>query len=115
MYSPELYRLCELETQICSYRGCACQSQWLEEYLDLALEIASDKPEPWQEGWVQRIFNTLSRAINNPTASLAWRKQCYDYLYQPFFVLLQIYKQRPQQHCRLCQLLKQYHTSELNW
>lgn len=108
MFSPELHRLSELELQICTYQGCACQATWLEEYLDLGLNIASNKPEPWQEGWMQRLFNTICRAVNNPAASMAWRNQCVDYLYQPFFVLVQMYRQHPQKSCHLCELLKQY-------
>lgn len=116
MYSPELLRLCELETQICSYQGCACQAQWLEEYLDLGLAIADGTPETWQAGWLQRLFNTLSRAIKNPVSSQAWRQQCIDYLYLPFFALSQIYTQQPGKTCHLCSLMKQYrHCERVNW
>ena len=112
MYSPKLLRLDELEAQICSYQGCAGQAQWLEEYLDLGLDLASKVPESWQEGWLQRLFNTLSRAIASPLASGTWRGQCIDYLYQPFFVLSQMYRAKPQKSCQLCLLMKKYRSAE---
>ncbi|MFY9180313.1 MAG: hypothetical protein WAO12_11135 [Venatoribacter sp.] len=110
MQPADLQRLNELESQICSYQGCACQAGLLEEYLDLGLEATSSQPATWQEGWLQRIFNTLSLAVKNPSSSSSWRKQCLDYLYQPFFALAHIYKQQPQKTCHLCELLKRYET-----
>ena len=64
-HSTKLARLNELELQICGKMPCECQSTWLDEYLDLGLEFASNKPEPWQEGWLERLFRTLHQACTN--------------------------------------------------
>lgn len=103
-----LHRLDELEFKICSYQGCSCQAQWIEEYLDLGLAYADTSPKAWQANSIQRLFNTLVAAIRNPNASTLWRYQCIEYLYQPFFVLKQLYQQPPLKKCYLCNLLRSY-------
>ncbi len=108
-YNPEaIHRLSELEFKICSYQGCACQAKWIEEYLDLGLAHANSSPNAWQANSIQRLFNTLLKAIRNPQASSSWRYQCLDYLYQPYFVLKQLYQQQPLRKCYLCNLLRSY-------
>lgn len=107
-----LLRLNELELQICSYQGCSCQAVLLEEYLDIGLDFAHTSPKPWQANFIQRLFNTLISAIQSPSASAAWRHQCLDYLYQPFFVLLQLYQQSPFKKCYLCGLIRSYNEAQ---
>ena len=109
-----LHRLNELELQICSYQGCACQARLLEEYLDIGLEYAGSSPKAWQANFMQRLFNTLVKAIQNPGASKRWRNQCLDYLYQPFFVLLHLYQQAPLKKCYLCGLIQSYNEIQLD-
>ena len=111
-HSTKLARLNELELQICGKMPCECQSTWLDEYLDLGLEFASNKPEPWQEGWLERLFRTLHQACTNPSASRLWQQQCADYLYLPFFALSQLYRGQACKNCKLCELLRQYQQSE---
>ncbi len=103
-----LHRLSELEFIICSYQGCSCQAGWIEEYLDLGLSYAGSSPKAWQANSIQRLFNTLIKAIRNPQASTLWRYQCLEYLYQPFFVLKQLYQQPQLKKCYLCDLLRCY-------
>ena len=107
-----LHRLNELELQICSYQGCSCQAGLLEEYLDIGLDYAYTSPKQWQASFIQRLFNTLITAIQSPSASTAWRYQCLDYLYQPFFVLLQLYQQSPLKKCYLCGLIQRYNQAQ---
>lgn len=112
--SATLHRLTELELQICNYQGCSCQARLLEEYLDLGLEYAHSSPPPWQANSIQRLFNTIVKAIQSPCTSRSWRQQCLDYLYQPFFVLLQLYQQQPLKKCYLCGLIQSYNAVQLD-
>lgn len=107
-----LHRLIELEHTIGTYQGCECQAHWIEEYLDLGLYCADKSPKAWQANAVQRLFNTLINAIRNPNASSFWRNQCFEYLYQPFFVLQQLYQQSDIQKCYLCNLLRSYNEAQ---
>ncbi len=109
---PAQSRLEQLEQQIRSYDGSDLHDDWLNEYLDLGLELACFASErhlkPLQESWLNRLYNTLRDAALNPAASYRWRHLCLDYLYQPFFVLNQLYRQQPGRSFRLRSLLHEF-------
>lgn len=96
----EQQRLAQLELQIRSHQGCELHPEWLNEYLDLGLELACRAGErhlqPLQESWLTRLYNTLRDATFNTDASNHWRRQCLDYLYQPFFALQHLYRTKPE-------------------
>lgn len=107
-------RLEQLELKIRDHQGPDLHADWLNEYLDLGLELASASQDirlkQLQEGWLRRVYNTLRDAALNPKASGSWRHQCLDYLYQPFFVLSQIYRQEPSRLYRLRTLKNEFAT-----
>ncbi|MCD8522973.1 MAG: hypothetical protein LRY66_00690 [Saccharospirillaceae bacterium] len=101
----EQQRLAQLEKQIRSHKGCELHPEWLNEYLDLGLELACRAGErrlqPLQESWLTRLYNTLRDATFNTDASNHWRRQCLDYLYQPFFALQHLYRAKPERRTHL--------------
>ncbi|UXD88797.1 hypothetical protein [Thalassolituus hydrocarboniclasticus] len=105
-------RLAQLEMQIRAYQGCELHPEWLNEYLDLGLELACRAAErqlqPLQESWLTRMYNTLRDATFNPCASSNWRCQCLDYLYQPFFALQHIYRSQPERRNHLRMLVHEF-------
>ena len=109
---PLEHRLEQLEQQIRSYAGNEPHADWLNEYLDLGLEmacVASERQlQPLQESWLNRLYNTLRDAAVNPAAGSHWRHLCLDYLYQPFFVLSHLYRQQPGRSFRLRSLLHEF-------
>lgn len=112
-HTLKLQRLNELECLLCQAQGGQCSPLWLEEYLDLGLEMAGNKTAPWQEGWLQRLFKTLLKAAHNPSANPLWQQACADYLYLPFFALCQLYRGQASKNCQLCDLLRHYQAVEL--
>ncbi len=113
---PAEQRLTLLEQQITAYEQDLPRADWLNEYLDLGLELASQAGErclqALQTSWIRRIYHTLLLASLNTHASGQWRSLCSDYLYQPYFVLQQIYKSSPAQHARLCHLQHEFHATD---
>lgn len=108
-------RLAELELCIQHYQGQDNQSHWLNEYLDIGLSLAAEPcqcySEVWQENWLVRLYSCLLTAANNPQASSTWRKQCFEYLYQPFFALTQFYSNEQAKPMRLVALLDEFNRS----
>lgn len=111
---PLQQRLEQLEGLIRHYNGHDLHADWLNEYLDLGLELASfaghRQLQPLQESWLTRLYNTLRDGALNPLADGHWRHLCLDYLYQPFFALTQIYRQQPGKRFRLLALRNEFST-----
>lgn len=107
-------RLLLLEQQLTGNRLSAEGEHLLNEYLDLALEEAlragSKQLWPLQESWLARIYSTLRQAALNSHSCMSWRCLCFDYLYQPFFVLQEVYRQTPSRRHKLLTLLHEFRT-----
>ncbi|MCA6061225.1 MULTISPECIES: hypothetical protein [Oceanospirillaceae] len=108
----EQQRLAQLELQIRSHRGNELHPEWLNEYLDLGLELACRAGErqlqPLQESWLTRLYNTLRDATFNSQAASCWRCQCLDYLYQPFFALQHLYRSQPERRNHLSAIVHEF-------
>lgn len=108
----EQQRLAQLELQIRSHKGYELHPEWLNEYLDLGLELACRAGErhlqPLQESWLTRLYNTLRDAAFNTAASNHWRRQCLDYLYQPFFALQHLYRAKPERRTHLGLIMHEF-------
>ncbi|MFC3680321.1 hypothetical protein [Bacterioplanoides pacificum] len=92
-------RLETLEQRIKRYQGNVLHPEWLNEYIDLGLELAQDASQrhlqPLQESWLKRIYNTLRDTAFNLDCQECWRQQCLEFLYQPFFALQHFYREHP--------------------
>jgi hypothetical protein len=88
------------------------QEQWLNDYLDLGLEEAAHAGnrglKPLQESWLIRLYATLRSAAVSPAAPQSWRQLCFDYLYQPFFALQDMYQQSPVNRTKLYSLRREF-------
>lgn len=92
--SAPLLQLVQLEQQLLHANGSA-QSQWIEDYLDLGLELASQHQRSLlHPHWLKRLYRTLRDSASLPQVSLAWRQRCVDALYQPLFALQHHYRQQ---------------------
>lgn len=99
-----------LEQQIEQHRGHEIHAEWLDEYLEIGLELASQSAVPTTD--ITRLYTTLQRSAMNTQADKHWRKICLDHLYQPFFVLKQLYCNDPKRYASLRSLLNDF--SRLN-
>lgn len=103
-------RLEQLEKRIHDYRGNIRHPEWLDEYIDLGLELAENagqrKLQPLQESWLKRIYKTLRDTAFNLSCHENWRQQCLDFLYQPFFALQHFYRDQPNSKLKVRLLFK---------
>ena len=94
----------QLDQRIRHYQGRDNQPQWLEQYLDLGLELAcqAGQKQLWalQESWLHRMYRTLRDSGLNLSASNSWRQACLDALYQPFFALRHLQRGQHDHRCR---------------
>src|SRR5690606_16017475 len=64
---PVVQQLEQLEQQIRSHKGLELHADWLNEYLDLGLEMACTAGQrqltALQESWLTRLYNTLRDEI----------------------------------------------------
>lgn len=101
-----------LEQDIANPDQCYPQEQWLNDYLDLGLEEAANAGnkglKPLQESWLIRLYATLRSAAVCPAAPQSWRQLCFDYLYQPFFALQDMYQQSPVNRTKLYSLRREF-------
>ncbi|UTW47881.1 hypothetical protein [Bacterioplanoides sp. SCSIO 12839] len=92
-------RLEQLEGRIQQYSDTIQHPEWLNEYIDLGLDLAehagSRNLRPLQESWLKRIYKTLRDTAFNLDCHENWRQQCLDFLYQPFFALQHFYREQP--------------------
>ncbi|QQD23226.1 hypothetical protein GJQ55_01500 [Venatoribacter cucullus] len=109
---PVVQQLEQLEQQIRSHKGLELHADWLNEYLDLGLEMACTAGQrqltALQESWLTRLYNTLRDAALNTSLPSTWRQLCLDYLYQPFFVLSHLYREQPGRGLRLRALVHEF-------
>jgi hypothetical protein len=93
-----------LEKLIREYTGSAPRGDLINDYVDRGIELAADAGVKGftrlQESWLRRIYTTLRDTGLNSSRSEAWRSICLESLYQPFFALMHIYRERP--HGRYC-------------
>lgn len=112
--SPQPQRLLVLEQQLTSNRQTRSAEPLLNEYLDLALNEAlqAGSRQLWllQESWLTRVYATIRQAALNSQSCMSWRCLCFDYLYQPFFVLQEVYRQTPSRRHKLLTLLHEFRT-----
>lgn len=92
-------RLELLEARIQQYCGDIQHPEWIDEYIDVGLELAGHAGrrnlKPLQESWLKRIYKTLRDTAFNLQCHENWRQQCLDFLYQPFFALQHFYREQP--------------------
>ena len=107
-----ILRLERLENTIRSYHGDELHHEWLNDYLDAGLELAQEAGERdlirLQESWLRRIYNTLRDTGVNVSCGEAWRHQCLEYLYQPFFALQHLYRAQPGSNSRIKALSRDF-------
>jgi hypothetical protein len=93
-------------------RHCPCEIQLvalrevhLNEYIDLALEMASKtglfNNTHLQESWLKRVYNTLLETTLDVVEPEHWRNICSEYLYQPLFALKHLYRNNSQSQRRI--------------
>lgn len=91
-----------LEKLIRNYQGAAPRSDIVNQYVDTGIELAADAGvkgfNRLQESWLRRMYTTLRDTGLNHSCSAAWRSVCLESLYQPFFALMHIYRERPDGH-----------------
>jgi len=108
---PEQIRLLILEDKI-SHCGSVPDKLWLNDYLDLGLELACRAGErrllKLQTSWLRRIYRTFTAAALNTDAPAYWRAVCSDYLYQPYFALLHLYRKNPADQQQLKCLMQEF-------
>lgn len=110
--NPNILRLEKLENTIRTYHGDKPHIEWLNDYLDMGLELAQEAGERnltrLQESWLRRIYNTLRDTGVNVSCNEVWRHQCLEYLYQPFFALQHLYRAQPGGGSRIKTLSRDY-------
>lgn len=88
-----------LEQRIREFQGNTPRSDLINDYVDRGIELAEDAGMKGftrlQESWLRRIYTTLRDAGLNTSSCEAWRSMCLESLYQPFFALIHIYRERP--------------------
>ena len=88
-----------LDATIRQYRGSQQRCDLLNDYLDTGLELATDAGfkglTRLQESWLRRVYTTLRDAGLNSECGELWRQSCLESLYQPFFALSHLYRNRP--------------------
>ena len=91
--------LSRLEQKLCDQAPLSQKARWLNDYLDLGLELACRAGERrltrLQTSWVQRLYQTLRASALSHDAPLGWHSLCADYLYQPYFALVHLYRINP--------------------
>lgn len=106
-----IQRLERLEARIQRYSGDVQHPEWIDEYIDLGLELAeyagSREFIPLQESWLKRIYKTLRDTAFNLECHENWRQQCLDFLYQPFFALQHFYRDQPNGKTKVRLLFKE--------
>ncbi|MGK0405433.1 MAG: hypothetical protein ACJAR6_000805 [Oleispira sp.] len=107
--AEQMNRFHHLENTV---RHCPCEIQQvalreihLNEYIDLALEMASKaglfNNTQLQESWLKRVYTTLLETTLDLIEPEHWRKICSDYLYQPLFALKHLYRNHPKNQRRI--------------
>lgn len=95
--SPQ-QRLEQLEGLIRHGEG-ARLPRWLDEYLDLGLELAasagSHNLPALQESWLRRIYTHLRNTAICDRCDEQERQHCLNCLYQPYFALRHLYQNSP--------------------
>ncbi|KZZ42665.1 MAG: hypothetical protein MK185_12040 [Saccharospirillaceae bacterium] len=103
-------RLEVLESRIQRYGGDILHPEWIDEYIDLGLELAEHAGQrnfqPLQESWLKRIYRTLRDTAFNLDCHENWRQQCLDFLYQPSFALQHFYREQPNGKLKIRLLFK---------
>ncbi len=69
---------------------------WLNEYLDIGLELADiarqNQLSSLQESWLKRLYRFLRDTAFRLDCCECCRTQCLEYLYQPYFALRHVYQ-----------------------
>lgn len=70
--------------------------QWLNEYLDIGLELAAAAGErslpALQESWLRRVYTHLRNTAICDHCNDGQRQRCLECLYQPYFALRHLYE-----------------------
>jgi len=105
-----IQRLEVLEHRIRYYRGDVLHPDWINEYIDLGLDLADNAQQQHlcalQESWLKRIYLTLRDTAFCPDCSEGWRQQCLEFLYQPFFALQHVYRAQSDGRSKIRRLFK---------
>lgn len=113
-----LLQLEQLEQQLLQANDSA-QSQWIEDYLDLGLELANTARQQHRfllhTSWLKRLYRTLRDSASLPQVSQAWRQRCVDALYQPLFALQHHYQQQADGAVRLRQIRQELAVISRYW
>ncbi|MBE0482206.1 MAG: hypothetical protein IBX52_01785 [Bacterioplanes sp.] len=113
-----LSQLERLEQQLLQANDQA-QTQWIEDYLDLGLELANAARQHHRfllhTSWLKRLYRTLRDSASLPQVSQAWRQRCVDALYQPLFALQHHYQQQDDGALRLRQIRQELAVISRYW
>jgi hypothetical protein len=107
--AEQMNRFHQLEDTIrhcpCDIQQVTLQEAHLNEYIDLALDMASKaglfNNTRLQESWLKRVYNTLLATTLDGVEPEHWRKICFEYLYQPLFALKHLYLNNSQSQRRI--------------
>ncbi|MBM97172.1 MAG: hypothetical protein CMI09_15145 [Oceanospirillaceae bacterium] len=94
--SDQIERLEQLEHSLRNSLSDACLRRWLEEYIDIGLELAdtarTKHQHVLQESWLKRLFSFLRDTAFRQDCRPLCRHLCLEYLYQPYFALRHVYQ-----------------------
>lgn len=97
-------RLEQLEQLIPLQNNAVLLTLWVNEYLDIGLDLAAEAGSrhlpALQESWLRRLYSHLRNTAFADDCNPHCRQLCLESLYQPFFALRHLYRQQPQG--RLC-------------
>lgn len=94
--SSQIERLEQLEDLLRNSLTDASLRNWLEEYMDIGLELANaahcKHQLVLQESWLKRLFCFLRDTAFRQDCRPLCRHLCLEYLYQPYFALRHVYQ-----------------------
>lgn len=94
--SAQIQRFEQLEFSLRNSQSDASLRLWLDEYLDIGLELADiarrKNQKVLQESWLKRVYCFMRDTAFRQNCRPIFRHYCLEYLYQPYFALRHVYQ-----------------------
>lgn len=92
----QIHRLEQLEFSLQNSHSDVSLRRWLDEYMDIGLELADmarrKNQKVLQESWLKRVYRFLRDTAFRQNCRPIFRHYCLEYLYQPYFALRYVYQ-----------------------
>ncbi|MFL0807448.1 MAG: hypothetical protein K6L60_09185 [Oceanobacter sp.] len=92
----QIQRLEQLEFSLQNSQSDVSLRRWLDEYMDIGLELADlarrKNQKVLQESWLKRVYRFLRDTAFRHNSRPIFRHYCLEYLYQPYFALRYVYQ-----------------------